>query len=520
MPTGALIGSAVLGASATVYASGKAAKAAEKQGDLQYQATQDAAAAEERMYQQGRADREPFRQVGLSATRALSGAFGLDIAPSMTGRTSVIGAQGMGGYGSTPVPGVGGVSMTARAKVPGGPAGTSPLELSGSDPYYTSPGALSDGRVLDAGGGGVDYARVLQDRPDVMAEYQRLSASADRNSPTWQQHGLDSPEGFAQWWLQNKPASDTYQAPQVNGSPQQPLTPPQPQEPVDPNAPPAGYNDPTAPTGYDAGARPDPGPGPSAYVAPERQDFGPAPTRQMTAPLDVSLGSFRTSPGYEFRQKEAARTVDNASSSMGRVMSGARMKALQQRSGDIADQDYTDWRNYQTGQFNVDRARGDNVYTQDLSQYDLSRGRADTIYGQDRDFGYGQSRDARGDFTTDRARSDGLYADDRSNLNSRYDTRNSSLLTLAGFGASANAQNQQAGQSFAQNQTNLTMTGAAARGNAAVNSANAFTSGVNNLVTAGSYLGGRLMSGGGANPYYNAAPNWEYGAPADFGGLY
>ena len=45
-----------------------------------------------------------------------------------------------------------------------------------------------------------DAQKILTERPDVMAEYQRASAAADPNSPVFKQKGLDSPENYAAYW--------------------------------------------------------------------------------------------------------------------------------------------------------------------------------------------------------------------------------------------------------------------------------------------------------------------------------
>jgi hypothetical protein len=231
---------------------------------------------------------------------------------------------------------------------------------------------------------------------------------------------------------------------------------------------PAGYADPTAPNGYDAGARPDP---------------GPAPTYGGYAPLDVSYEDYQNSPEFKFRISESQKALDNLSSSMGRVLSGARVKAGVQRAQDVASQGYTDYRNYMTNQYNLDRA-----------------------------FDYGTYRDQVSDYDQNRARSDGLYNDDRNFLTSRYDTRNNQLLSLAGFGTGANAANQSAGQSYAANQGNLALTAANANGNAAISSANAFANGVNNAATGLSYIAGRYMN---PAPYSTGYPTMTGLAASD-----
>lgn len=425
----AILGAASIGGS--IYGASKTSKAAKYAADQTAEATREANALNERIYNQTRADNEPFRQVGVSAAQAIANGFGLPVAgaPTMTGQPS---------YGATPVPNAGGISMTGTqpreqtyaearaisdaraasraASMTGkdGSAGTSPLEPTGA-PTMT--------------GGGPDYDAYYAQNSDLQAEYARLEAdpaSADM---------FDSPAEYA-----------AYHAREFGD---RPVPTRAPVSTTGPSGPPPGYNDPTAPNGYSVGPRPDPGAGPAAYVAPK---------------LDISLDSFRTSPGYEFMLKESQRALDNQASSMGRVLSGQRIKAAQERAIGLADQDFTDWRNYTTQQYNNDRY-----------------------------FDYGQSRDARGDFVQDRSRSDGLYADDRGYMTSRYDTRNNQLLTLSGFGPSANASNQSAAQTFAQQQGANNMTAANARGDAAMAGANAWNQGFGNLMTTGAYLYGKTL---------------------------
>jgi hypothetical protein len=55
------------------------------------------------------------------------------------------------------------------------------------------------------------YSEIRAERPDVVSEAERLLATADRNSPWFNQHGLNGGvNGFIDWWLQNKPANDVY----------------------------------------------------------------------------------------------------------------------------------------------------------------------------------------------------------------------------------------------------------------------------------------------------------------------
>lgn len=80
-----------------------------------------------------------------------------------------------------------------------------------------------------------DWNKVLQDRPDVRAEYDKIAPIADKNSPWYAQHGLDKgAEGFAEWWYGNKPATDTYKYDLTPGSATPPVVTPPPTTPVVP----------------------------------------------------------------------------------------------------------------------------------------------------------------------------------------------------------------------------------------------------------------------------------------------
>ncbi len=63
----------------------------------------------------------------------------------------------------------------------------------------------------------VDFAQLLIDRPDVLAEAERLRRTADQNSPWAAQHAVASTntnEDFARWWYDNYGRNEGYgQAP-------------------------------------------------------------------------------------------------------------------------------------------------------------------------------------------------------------------------------------------------------------------------------------------------------------------
>lgn len=476
----AILGAAVLGAGATAISSSNASHAAHEAADAQTAATNANIAENQREFDTIQNNNAPFRAVGTSAINALGSAFGLSGygAPSMTGRT----------VASTPVPGAveragGGISMTAgtgdrrptpppSAKANGG-APTSPLEDPGSyaytDGFPTPSGAPGAplGVSMVGHNGGPTFDAYNAANPDISSEWNRIQAGG--GDPRFATEG-----DYLAWHDQNYPQENrpSYADPTAPDTGQPGTT-----TGVDSGSgAPPGYNDPTAPNGYTIGARPDP---------------GSAPVR-MTAPsLDISLNNYQKSPYYDFVQSEGLKGLDHTASSMGGLMSGARVKAAERFNNNLASTDYTNWRDYTTNEFNLDRSRGDNFYTQDLGQYDANR-----------------------------ARSDGLYADDRSYDAGRYDTRTSQLLTLAGFGSTANGQNQSAATTFAQSDAANRTAAATASGNAAINSANGVTAGVNNLVTTGAYLGGRLMTSPQSFYGVNAAPpTWAPGE-TDMTGLY
>ncbi|HEY9219547.1 MAG TPA: hypothetical protein VIO94_15980 [Phenylobacterium sp.] len=344
----ALLGSAALGAAGSLYGASKSASAAKKAGELQYQATQDQIAAQERLQNQIRQDNEPFRQAGLAATNAVLSGFGL----------------------STP-------SMAAPAS-----------------------------------GGGYDVNAYIASNPDVAA------ARGDPNIQRWMS---DTGKSFEQWVGEIQLPGAIANGEQRSYPTVQPV---QAAPAAGATSSPAGYSDPTATGGYTM------------------------TERTPVAPLDVSLSAFHASPDYEFRFSEGEKALGNVTAANRGLMSGARLKAATRYGQNMADSEYTDWRNFVAGQYNADR-----------------------------NFAEAQ------------------YQSDRSRLDSRYDTRNNTLLSMAGFGQAANNANQSAAQSFANNSSNLAIAGATARGNAAQNAANAWNQGIGNIMTAGSYLAGQYIGG-------------------------
>lgn len=412
----AIIGSAILGSVASASAASKQAKAAEAAGQLQYKATQDSLALQEKIYNQNRADNEWQRQIGMAAGGAIANNFGLNV----------------GGYST------GGVSMTGGSTATPSTGYTTP----GGQFIDNAPGAeqrATPGGATQTTGGGPDWAAYMAANPDVAAEYQRNAGDA-KGSAYLASLGIDSPEAFAQYHYQNHGQSEGRALPTL---PTQTVT--QPQASGSNN----GYTDPTAPNGYGA------------------------PVRMTMAPLDVSRGAYETSPGFTWQMEQGQNALDHIASAGGGIMSGQRQKAALRYSQGLAQQDYADWRNYTTGQFNADR-----------------------------NFNEAQ------------------FQTDRSNINNRYDTRNDTLLSLAGFGRAATAANQSAAQSFAANSSNLMTQGAQDRGQAGVDAANAWAAGANNIATLGLYAAGRMTGGGSGSGYtsYGGTPYVKGYDPAWGGG--
>lgn len=471
--TAAILGGAAIAGS--VYGASKASKASKYAADQSAEASRLSDATNRYIYDTTRADNETRRVVGDTALTALAGGFGLPVpraggmmtAPAGGSRPSVIGAQGFGGYGSTDAA----LGPTAKAAYVPGAVGDARRAADGVGGGVPTPGATmlghNGGPAMDAPayGGQPDYAAYGAANPDVAAEWDRIVQTGNADA-----FGNDPNAYFASHYAKHG-QPEGRDLPTTGGYPQGPQTLPADggYEP-NPDGSAPGYSDPTSPGGYMIGARPDMGAGPGAYQAAQRAE---------ETPLRVSYEDYQNSPEFRFRMSESQKELDRLSSATGGRFAGRRIMAGVQRAQDVASTGYTDYRNYTTGQHNLNRARGD------------------AIYSEDRGFGYGQARDARGDFVQDRGRSDGLHADDRAFTTGRYDTRNQMLLNMAGFGSQASASNAAAGQSWAQQTGQNAMTTANARGNAAINSANAWNQGFGNLMTTGAYLAGSGAFGGG-----------------------
>lgn len=440
--TAAIIGAGVIGAGASMAAANKGANAAEKAGELSYRATQDTIASNERMAAQIRADNEPYRQFGLQAAGALSNEFGFGGGggPSMTGGStySYPGASYLPASAGPAGGGMGGYTSQAQQEAEYWDM-VAQRNASAGVTYPTGPALASGGGGEAAGAPSMTGGQPgpFQWNADSAQAYLDRYPDAKANFLELQASGrtdalATDPAAFAQHHYYDDGAR--------RDLPQR-MAPPS--MTGGPGGAKPGYNDPTVGGGgYQR---------PAAYAAPERM---------MTAAPNYNSREFMNSPDYKFGLESGQKALDNLTSANRGLMSGQRIKAAERYNQDYATTKFDNWRNFTAGQYRLDQNRND------------------LVYNADRAFGYGQQQD------------DLLYNA------GRYDQRNNTLLTMAGFGVNANNANASAATNFANQNANLTMTGANARGNAAVQAANAWSGGVNNLLTTGAYLGGQYMSGG------------------------
>jgi len=219
---------------------------------------------------------------------------------------------------------------------------------------------------------------------------------------------------------------------------------------------------------------------PGAAQPGQGQNYGPTlPERQTyTRPSMPSLSaeSYRESPGYQNRLKQAGRATNAQFAARGILGSGAAAEEFGKRMQNIADEDYDSWVNQTLG-----------VYDRQANEFN-----------QDRSFGTG------------------VYDADRNYLTNRFDTNVNDLFKLTGLGQSA-ANNQGSAQSnYAANVGNQNQSFANtlsdAYGQKAANNASA----INNIAGIGQNLltnwQSKSSAGGGGNSLTNWSQNWGGGS--------
>jgi len=287
----AAIGSAAIGGAVSTSAANKAAKAS--------QAASDASNATQlQMFNQTREDNAPFRDAGVAATGSLQQRLGLTPAAPKIDAQAYLDRYPDAAQNFADI------------------QAANPTRYNGDINAFVADHYKSDGSRRDLTGiSTVDpNNQQLADTPRP-AETPRpeIAASKPYEAPTFQ-------------------STAAYQAP--NLQPQVTYQAPAQQAQVKYDAP----NLSSAPT----------------FTA-AQLSAAPTMARPDAGQLDVSANAFHNSPGYQYRQDQAAKGVLTSLAARGLSGSGAELKALSDRASNVANQDYTDFRDYTTGQYNTDR---------------------------------------------------------------------------------------------------------------------------------------------------------------------
>lgn len=417
----ALLASAAIAGGTALYSGSQQKKAAGKALDAQTLANDKSLAEQAAARQQITQLQQPFVNTGYSALDALSQQFGLSESQTQ-----------------------GAAQPTAQAQPQAQPAGP-------------------------------DYSAYMAANPDVMAEYQRVAATADRNSPQYQKLGLDrGPEGFAAYHYQQYGQGEGRQLPTTQPAQQAAAAPAQ--------AKPAGGNAGVSPTQPAAPnlmtqPRPEAAPAPSfdrptdlAVPTYQRPTDRAAPVYGDAPELSSYLDNFEASPDYEFRRSQGLDAANSGFAARGMLKSGAAAKGISDYASNLASGEYQNWfarqmqqYNADNSQYNTDRAfdenayrygqdRGDNIFAQDRSYgtnlWNTQQGRQDQNFAEDRAFG----TDA---YRYDTGRTDANFNADRANANNRYDTNTGNLFSLAQMGQNAAGATGAAGSAYANNAGNI-----------------------------------------------------------------
>lgn len=470
----AILGSAVIGAGASAITGSKAAS---KAVDASQYATDQNALLQREAMQIAQQNTTTSRAAGDLSTNALAARFGL--IPTGSTLSGNIYAAGAGAQ-------------------PQASGGATPNIYGSSVPYSAS-----------QQGGQPDWNAVLAARPDVAAAV---------NAPNSYFSGSTPQERAADWYARYGEASG-YQLPTISA---QQGTEPQTYDVQLSSA--AQVPTYTRPAAQQA---------PGAYVPNvyTPQTFT-APTYDRPAydkTLDVSYDAYEASPEalaaqYDIDQQSGA--ASSALAAAGGLKSGAALKALQKIGQDNKVKYYSDFRNYNTNQYNTDRARADNIYNYDTSMkanlaqaYDaLNSNNAFNYAGLNSnnalqaaqlarsDYQYGQNRDDN-IYNLDRAYGTDLALNNRAYETGRYDTQTGNLFNLANLGQGASAQSTSAAQNYANNTGNALFSNAANQGNAALASAAQFNSALGSGLSALGYALGNRSNSAAATTTPKAATN-------------
>lgn len=210
------------------------------------------------------------------------------------------------------------------------------------------------------------------------------------------------------------------------------------------------------------------------------------------ADLDVSLGKYEKAPDYEWQQTEARRGTEAGAAATGSLRSGAAAKALQDRAQQIAYGDYTNWRNFTTGQYNTDRS-----YQAQQAQFGYNaladQNKFNNAAAVDAaQFGYNAL--ANQNNATNQYQQQGFNTD-RAFAQDKYTTGTNALFSLSGQGAAASGANNAAIGANANANSNALFSNASAQGNAALAGAGQVNSAINTGVNALGYYFGNKSGG-------------------------
>lgn len=211
------------------------------------------------------------------------------------------------------------------------------------------------------------------------------------------------------------------------------------------------------------------------YTAPEAPAAYTAPSN-----FTYSLEDYKASPGYQFRQDQARKSILSSAGATGALQSGAALKELYDRGDQIAYQDY-----------GTERA--------------FAAGRSDS----DRNFGYGVSRDARGDFVTDRNFGRDVYTDDRNYLSNRFDNQTNNLFKAAGVGQGAADTISNAASRYGDQAAGLVTDAGNVKANNALRQAQIGSDFASNL--------GGIVAGAFTSPKLSGAPTSNIGNTVNYG---
>lgn len=177
------------------------------------------------------------------------------------------------------------------------------------------------------------------------------------------------------------------------------------------------------------------------------------------------------------------------SAATGALRSGAAAKALQDRAQQIANTDYSNWRNYTTTQYNTDRN-----YAADQAQFGYNALMSNNQFTnaanqQNSQFGYNALTNQNN--ATNQYNQQGFNTDRAYTADQKQQTTNN-LFSLSGLGASAAGSANSAIGANATNNSNALFSNAASQGNAALASAGQVNNAIGTGINAFSYyLGNR-----------------------------